>query len=137
MYCEVKGDRKKLCEFVFTHNTAFTYKGKPNNIDGTYPLKYSYYDVEGYHFRPVINRRCLEIRYQDWKHPHPMLKNIVYIFTDKPSWERKCRILFQMSNYEILIRGYEKRFELPMKPSVFLNIEDEDEQELEEWGEDI
>ena len=77
IYCTLKGKEKKLTEFVFMHNSKWTYKGTPCGLDGVYKIKFDHYGEDGFQFRPIINWRGLQMRYQDRQRPHPMAKNVM------------------------------------------------------------
>ena len=136
MYCDLKEGRKKLCSFVFSHDTDFQYKYESKNIDGQHPLRYRHFEREGFQFRPIVQGRCLEFLYLDIKNPEPIRKNVIYLLVKKDAWEKMCRLLFSRNENNISISGYANRKELPPISEVLLNIEDEDEKLLDEWEEE-
>ncbi len=136
IYCTLRGKEKKLTEFVFTHNSKWTYKGVPCGLDGVYKIKFDHYGEDGFQFRPIINWRGLQMRYQDRQRPHPMAKNVMYLIVKKPRWEEMCRHLASEFEKECEIVGYDKRGDLEMIPEVYLPLEDEDDKFMEEWEEE-
>lgn len=136
IYCDLKEGKKKLCSFVFTQNTEYMYKGFPTQMDGVYNLKFKYFDNEGYMFRPVVNNRTMDWRYQNRKHPEPMQKNIIYLLIDKTKWAQMCKYLYSQNEAQIRFEGYNNRHYLEMIPEVFLQLEDEDDKLLDEWEEE-
>ncbi len=133
IYCTLRGENKKLCEFVFTNRTEFKYKGEPISIDGVYPAVYRSYDSDGYMFRPMVNHRVIPVRYQSRKNPDTMIKNVFYILVRKDKWQDMCRLLYGQGEHHIEIKNYMERRSLEMIPEVLLNIEDDDDKLLDEW----
>ena len=136
IYCALRGEEKKLTEFVFTRNSEWMYKREPFELDGTYNIKYDHFGEDGYQFRPIINWKGLDIRFQNKKHPEPMLKNIIYLLVKKDKWERMCRHLYAQNEKECEISRYNSRRDLELIPEVFLQLEDEDDKLLDEWEEE-
>ena len=133
IYCTHKGEEKKLAEFVFTHNSKWTYKGVPCGLDGVYKARYDHFGEDGFQFRPVVNKKGLQMRYQERRHPHPMAKNVMYLLVKKSRWEEMCRYLISEFENKCEIVGYDEREKLEMIPDIYLNIEDEDENFLDDW----
>lgn len=133
IYCTLRGEEKKLTEFVFTNDSEWMYKRNPCELDGTYNVKYNHFGEDGYQFRPVVNWKGMDIRFQNRKHPEPMLKNTIYLLVKKQKWEQMCRYLFAQNEMKCEIKGYNARRDLEMIPEVLLQLEDPDDKMLDEW----
>ena len=139
LYRVTDGNLQPLVKFVFRADKPFRYKGKPCNLDGFYPLKYANFDIEGFQFRPLVNYRTMTFRFLDMDYPEPLLKDTIYLCTEKGKWEEKCRTLFSKCEYDMEISGYDKRMELPLNESVLVNVPDfeNEERELDDDEEDF
>ena len=131
---ERKGS-KKLATVCIDRKRPFTFLGKLIKMDGVHPLKYDHFGGDGYHFRPLMNRRTVEIRMIDGQSPVYSRREILYVVAKKRRWEEVCKRLFVAGEKEITIEGYDEREKLPTPEERFLGCEEEDDDE--EWEEEI
>lgn len=124
--------RIKLAQVCIDRRRPFRYLGKPMALDGVYPLKYANFNMDGYHFRPMVNRHTVEIRYMKRDEPTWSMKAVVFVLEKKAKWEKICKKLYMAGEKEITIENYDNRDQLPKVDEKFLNIEEEEEEEWEE-----
>ena len=131
-----KKKMKKLATVCIDRKRPFTFLGKPIKLDGTYQLKYGNFHNDGYHFRPVVNKRTMEVRMLDPDNPTPSRKGVLWICEKKARWEKVCKNLLIAKEYFVTIENYDNREQLPVVEEKFLHSEDEMEDPFEEF-EDI
>lgn len=127
-----KKKMKKLATVCIDRKRPFTFLGKPIKLDGTYQLKYGNFHNDGYQFRPVVNKRTMEVRMLDPDNPTPSRKSVLWICEKKAKWEKVCKHLLIAKEYLITFENYDNRDQLPSVDGKFLNYEDEEEEEWEE-----
>ena len=123
---------KKLATVCVDRKRPFTFLGNPIKMDGVHPLKYDHFNDDGYHFRPLMNRRTIETRMIDGENPVYSRREVLYIVAKKRKWEEVCKKLFIAGEKEICIEGYDERDQLPSHEERFLGYEEEDDDDWEE-----
>ena len=130
---ERKGS-KKLATVCFDRKRPFTFLGEQLKMDGVHPLKYDHFTNDGYHFRPLMNRRTIDTRIIDGKNPVYSRREILYVVANKRKWEEVCKRLYVAGEKEITIEGYDERDQLPQHEERFLGYEEDDDDE--DWEEE-
>ena len=128
-----RGDlvRNRLATVCVDRKRPFTLRKQPIQLDGVYKVNYANWMNDGYHFRPVVHHRSIEIRMMNPESPVLSRHEVLFILKKKDEWERICKRLMLIGEMQLTIENYDNRDQLPSTDERFLNYEEEEE----EWEE--
>ncbi len=128
-----RGDlvRNRLATVCVDRKRPFTLRKQPIQLDGVYKVNYANWMNDGYHFRPVVHHRSIEIRMMNPESPVLSRHEVLFILRKKDEWERICKRLMLIGEMQLTIENYDNRDQLPSTDERFLNYEEEEE----EWEE--
>ena len=124
--------RNRLATVCTDRKRPFTLHKKPIALDGVYKVNYANWPNDGYHFRPVVHRRSMEIRMMNPESPVLSRREVLFVLKKKAEWERICKRLMLRGEMQLTVEGYDHRDELPSTDERFLNFEEEEEEGWEE-----
>lgn len=124
--------RNRLATVCVDRKRPFTLRKQPIQLDGVYKVNYANWMNDGYHFRPVVHHRSMEIRMMNPDSPVLSRREVLFVLKKKDEWEKICKRLMLKGEMQITIEGYDDRDQLPCVEEKFLSY---DEEEEEEWDE--
>lgn len=131
IYLERKSS-KRLATVCVDRKRPFTLRKQPIPMDGVYKVNYANWMNDGYHFRPVVHHRSMEIRMMNPESPVLSRREVLFILKKKDEWEKICKRLMLIGEMQLTIENYDNRDQLPSTDEKFLNYEEEEEEEWEE-----